>query len=351
MAPRRERLESGDDAVTAHTHLEAESRLPRDLVRSLADLLQHLDVGQIQTPEIWCGWCIAPVSGGANNLLFRVTGDAGDYAVKFTVRDARDRAGREYAALSALRQAGLDIAPRPIWLDRERHAQPVVVQTWLNGEALSRPPQTDAEWAALLDHYGAIHSVTPQRTTVPLASGYVNVSSGEAGKAMVHEHARMLPLEVRPASLREILAWLDGWSPPTWPTPPRTLVRVDGNWRNFVACGDALASVDWEYSGWGDPAFELSELALHPAYDGVPQERWEQFLMDYARRHNDPTVNLRVRTYTTIMLVWWLVRWTRYLYEVPRGMDARLVSRPAGWLAEVERQYGRYLARTEQINF
>ena len=313
----------------------------------LASLLQHLNITRPTASETWRGWHILPITGGANNLVYRVTHWPEDYAVKFTVRDERDRAGREYAALSALQQAGLHIAPEPIWLDRERYTQPVVVQSWIDGEMLDRPPQNDAEWSALLEHYCAIHSVTPDRTAVALTTGVLNVSSGEAGKALVREHAGRLPAEAQPRSLRDLLARFDDWSPPSWPAPPRTLVRVDGNWRNFVRCRDGLASVDWENSGWGDPAFELSELTVHPAYEGVSNSRWDQFIAAYDQRRDDPTLALRVQTYATIMLVWWVVRWARYLHEVPLGLDTRLVGRAEGWLAEVERQYHRYLAQAE----
>lgn len=310
----------------------------------LDQLLQHLDATQPQAADTWRGWRIAPVAGGANNLLYRATGASGDFAVKFTVRDDRDRAGREYTALSALRQAGLSVAPEPIRLERERYRQPVVVQSWLDGETLAGPPQSDAEWTAFLDHYDTVHSVTPERTTLELANGYLNASSGEAGQALVREHAGKLPLDAQSAPLQELLARFDAWSPPDWPTPALTLVRVDGNWRNFLRCGDGLASVDWEYSGWGDPAFELADLAMHPAYADVPRPRWDQLTLDYARRSGDPIAVLRIQTYTAVMLVWWAVRWARYRYEAPRGIDARLVSRPPEWLFEVERQYGRYLA-------
>ncbi len=47
------------------------------------------------------GWQITTIGGGANNLLYRVRGDEGDLAMKFVMRDARDRAGREYHALRA----------------------------------------------------------------------------------------------------------------------------------------------------------------------------------------------------------------------------------------------------------
>jgi hypothetical protein len=49
------------------------------------------------------------------------------------------------------------------------------------------------------------------------------------------------------------------------------------------------------------------------------------------------------------MQVWWAVRWTRTLYEVPRGLDQRLVERGPSWQGEAERAYARALARVERI--
>lgn len=98
-------------------------------MQTLTDLLQHLDTARPQSPSTWRNWAITPITGGTNNLLYRISGEAGDYAVKFTLRDARDRAGREAAALCALREAGLEIAPILVLLDRDRYAQPIVIQT------------------------------------------------------------------------------------------------------------------------------------------------------------------------------------------------------------------------------
>jgi hypothetical protein len=99
---------------------------------ALLPLVDYLAAGGAQAGE-WRGWRITRVAGAGNNLLYRATGDRHDLAIKFTIRDDRDRAGREYHALLALEQVGLAIAPAPLWLERERYAQPVVVQTWLAG--------------------------------------------------------------------------------------------------------------------------------------------------------------------------------------------------------------------------
>jgi len=73
------------------------------------------------------------INGGANNILYKVSGDDGVLAVKFTLRDSRRRAWREFQALTALQAHGLAIAPKPVLLDEDSYSQPVVVQEWLDG--------------------------------------------------------------------------------------------------------------------------------------------------------------------------------------------------------------------------
>ena len=308
-------------------------------------LLQYLEAVVPASAHVWAEWTITPIAGGANNLLYRVTNGQDDYAVKFTVRDERNRAGREFAALTALQAAGLVIAPQAIGCSLDRFRQPVIVQSWLEGAVLTGPPQSQVEWLALLDHYCLIHSFKPEHTTVVLPEAVLNVASGAAGKTLIEQQVAKLPLSAQPASLQAILAWLQTWTPPTWPAPPRTLCRVDPNWRNFIRLEARLSSVDWENSGWGDPAFELADLMTHPAYTSVSITTWHWLIDAYATAMHDPTAALRIQTYYTIMLVWWLVRWARFLYEVPQGLDVRLVARSPHWQSETEQNYRHYLTK------
>jgi aminoglycoside phosphotransferase (APT) family kinase protein len=314
---------------------------------ALTALLQHLDGDAAHGPHAWREWQVTPVTGGANNLLYRATSARADYAIKFTVRDARDRAGREYAALSALHQAGLPIVPLPIHLDQERYRQPVVVQSWLEGDALKASPENDADWDALLAHYCAIHTLTPSRAQMPIAEATVNMSSAAAGRLLVAQHVAKLPPEALPASLLALLGWLEKTRLPEWDAPPRALCHTDPNWRNFIRRPRDWASVDWENSGWGDPAFEIADLITHPAYEHVGSERWEWLAAAYAERRHDPCAVTRIHTYVTILLIWWVVRMARYLYEVPRGLDPRLATRPQNWQRETERKCAQYVERAE----
>lgn len=311
----------------------------------LLPLLHYLDITPVTTAHSWAEWMITPMAGGANNLLYRVTNEAVDYAVKFTIRDERNRAGREFAALTALQAAGLRVAPQAIGYAVDGFRQPVIVQSWLEGAVLTGPPQSQAEWLALIDHYCLIHSLQPEHTSVDLAEAVLTMTSGAAGKALIEQQVAKLPLVARPASLQTILAWLQRWTPPTWPPPPRTLCRVDGNWRNFIRQPQALLSVDWEYSGWGDPAFEIADLMTHPAYTSVELPTWQWLIEAYATASGDQTAAIRIQTYYTLMLVWWLVRWARFLYEVPRELDVRLAARSPGWQSETEQSYMHYLTK------
>lgn len=299
-------------------------------------LLAFLDQSKPQNPITFEGWQIKPVTGGANNLLYRVTGKQGDYAIKFTIRDARRRAEREFNALSAL--DGFDLAPRPILLDQERYSLPVVVQTWIEGEVRSEPPQTDEDWSMLVDYLVCLRAV-PVKVFLPKPVVYAE--NRDHCKQIIHEKLDRLPLESQPDSLRDLIRRFDALSMPEWDIPTFTLVRSDPNPRNFIRREGQWVSVDWEYGGLTDPAFEIADMMAHAAYIDVPRERWEWVINRYCS--HDGAGEIRIRTYWQMMTVWWAVRFVQYLYEIPRGLDPRLAERSPDWEEQAERKYLHYV--------
>jgi aminoglycoside phosphotransferase (APT) family kinase protein len=318
-----------------------------DRLDSVAGLLGYLSDDPPGAAHGWRGWRISPVAGGANNRLYRATGPAGDLAIKFTLRDTRDRAGREYAALVALRTLGLDLAPAPVLLERDRFPLPVVVQTWLPGEPLAGPPASESGWRALVEHYAAIHQVTPAALGTPLPDAVLTARSADEARRRVWQQVAQLPPEGRPAVLRGLVRRLDAWHAPRWPAPEMALARCDPNVRNILRRPGPWASVDWENSGWGDPAFEIADLMAHPSYLHVPEARWEWVIAAYVCHGAHASARVRIATYRVYMLVWWVARLARTLYEVPRGGDARLVARPAGWEADISRKLTHYAAAAD----
>ncbi len=308
------------------------------LPNSLENLLQYIDDTHPIGQETWNDSTIESIDGGVNNLVYRVKHKGYDFACKFTIRDERNRARREFVALRALREEGLEIAPAALWLDENTYSQPVVLQTWIDGQSLSSAPKTSSDWRCLLKHYSLIHSLKKRSFTDQIDNAALNFQNGHHGKTKVLQTANKIPLEARPDELIKLLQWFEDWNPPSFPSATLSLCRVDANWRNFIKLEDECVSVDWENSGWGDSAFEIADLMTHPAYEGVSLDEWESVIQTYIKLINDPDCEIRIRTYYLEMQMWWVIRWVRYLYEIPRGLDNRLAKRSDDWKLHTERK-------------
>ena len=322
------------------------------------DLFKVLDIlaGDFAEVEMRLGdWEVRLVAGGRNNRLFRVTGPVGDLAVKFYRIDSRDRAGREFQALTVLRSLGLEIAPQPLLLERARVARPLTVQTWLPGRVHEGPPQSEEEWQRLVEHYNAIHSVVPGRvrpanTEPPLPGAFMTFqSAGEAVERVLAEIATFPGGAMRPGLL-SLVRRLEGTVFPAWPAPEVCLSRCDPSTGNLLRREGAWASVDWEYAGWGDPAFEIGDLMTHPHYRSVSEERWEWFI-DALERVNEDDLTFRTRawTYYAIFLARWVGVFSRYWHQRDSGQvdSERLGQFPEEWWAALPEEYENYRARAE----
>ena len=327
----------------------------QERAQALHPLLTHLQQMR-QTPEqewqgclrpavFWRDWRIQRIDGGWSNLLYRATNEAGDLAVKFTLPDGRDRAGREYGALTALREAGLSVAPEAVLLDRTRYVQPVIVLTWLSGEVSPEPPTDDIGWSRLVEHFAQVHGVRPDHTTVRLPEAVVNANDPAQAVGAVKQQLARIPLSHRPTPLGGLLHELERCRFPSWSQAPAALCRVDNNILNMVRRLGPWASVDWENAGWGDPAFDVAQWMTHASYIRVPQARWGWVKERYASLVDDATAAERIAAYVPIVLVWWVARLARYLFEIPRGLDERLVPWPDGWQGDLQAKYDHYLGR------
>lgn len=342
-------------------------------VSGLLALMDHLAVAvPEQAQGRWQTWQIERVGGGMNNRLFRVQRDGEDYAIKFTMRDRRDRAGREWWALNLLRGAGFKLAPEPVWLDRNRYKQPVIVQTWLSGSVDDKLPEAEGEWEKLLAHLLAIHTLKPapvrQRllghpmfmgvmrhlhafTSNQMLPGLrpvvLHVTNAVDARAQIRWQMAQIPEPEQPRELQRLVERTNRTSFPTWRAPAQTFCRADPNIRNFIRRPETWVSVDWEYSGWGDPAFEIADFVTHIAHLDVPETRWIWFVDRYCAASSDSACAERIAVYRVLMLVWWCARMARYLYETGQGLDRRLVESPADWQETKRRQYQHYVRRAE----
>jgi aminoglycoside phosphotransferase (APT) family kinase protein len=314
----------------------------------LRPLLHDLaEKGLAAVPD-WPDWVIVAVHGGWNGLVYRATGPWGDLAIKFTSRDDRQRAAREYRALLALHEAGLPIAPYPVLVAHDHHRLAAVVQSWLVGKVTAAPPADDAEWAQLLHHLVQVHSVTPSRVSLRLRQAALTAESPAASRRLVYEQASRIPKEHQPAEARALLHRLESAGRPDWKPAELVLCRCDANLLNYIRRPGAWASVDWENSGWGDPAFEVAELITHPSFTDVNAERWEWVVNAYDGLVDDPAIAFRIRAYREVLVVWWVFRMLRYLYDFRRGADQRPAQRPSEQ-SRLSAHYEHYLALAQQL--
>lgn len=296
--------------------------------RSLESLLDHLHDEPPRQPENWRGWRITPAAETISGLTYLIEEDEQPLGVKFATRDCFDRAGTEYACLSALRAADMKIAPEPVLLETARYSCPVIVRTWLCGRIVENIPQDDRSWEAILDHLLAVHSLTPRLLSKKIAASVptaaLTAHSAREGLTHLREHlVRELSSGGTPAKLASLVEQIERTEHPFWPHPQPTLCRGDPNRYNFLLQRDGgtggarCLSFDWEYGGWGDPAFEVASLISAPTMVKMSLERKEWLIAEYAARSADETVATRIRAYHPMVLAWWAIRFARFLMQMP----------------------------------
>lgn len=308
----------------------------------LDQLLKFLALARPQNALEWHEWHVTPVPGGANNLLYRIDRGAQKLAVKFSRRDKRKRARREAQALNALQSTQPPLAPRLLHYGHIMVDLDVTVQSWTPGEVSGQPPQKEEDWRALVAHYAALHSISHQQLPGTFLNAVLNADSHVGAKQLVFTQLSLIPTEAQPDTLRASIKKLDRRKAVVWPKPPKRFLRNDPNLLNFIRLPDGWISVDWENSGWGDPAFEIADLLAHPCYMSIPEQRRKWIVETYISFMEDEQAAERIQTYYEVLLTWWLTRLARMLYEVPRGLDQRLIERPAEWQVDIKARYEIY---------
>lgn len=332
-------------------------RLKITSLPDLAPLLTFLSTRPASAAEL-NRWRIKPVGGGWNNLLYHACGPEGDFAIKFSRRDARDRAGREFAALALLKECAPGLAPEPVLLDRDCCPLPVVVQAWIEGETSAILPSTLEDWRALAEHYAAIHDAAIEPSHGPffpeIRPAALTFDSAIDAVQYVLKELASIPEAGWTPGLRRLAARFEerAGSFPRWSAPPHVFCRSDPNILNiFRHAHRPWQSVDWENSGWGDPAFELGDLLAHPCYKTASPEHIQAFMDACAALHpGDPTFMTRVRTYYAIIIVRWTGIFARYWYQrdhLPPD-STRLAQAPAAWWHSLPDEHARCLTLAEQ---
>lgn len=308
-------------------------------------------------------------SQGLSNTLYRVRINGDVYACKLFVVDERRRAQREWAALCALRAAGLKLAPEPVAFAPDGPLpQPAIVYRWVNGEMLSEVPLIQADLQALVAALGQVHRTPAVAQCERLAAwrrpaGYaaclaeIQGAIGEMQEWVASPAAQqtdrpgwvadlpaIVPLIAGAVRQAEVLV-AEASTSGQYPVP--ALVRADGSLDNVLRTGSgALIFLDWESSGWGDPAYDLAELRWHPRNQQIPQRSWEAALATYDPPPDDQTFAERLAIYSRLLPLWWIGRSVLHLIEGVKQITGytRLVPVPTRMYRSVRTQLDSYLA-------
>ncbi|MBC8492246.1 MAG: aminoglycoside phosphotransferase family protein, partial [Chloroflexi bacterium] len=288
------------------------------------------------------------------------------YACKLCVADECRRAAQEYAALRLLQAAGLDIAPQPLWLDDSCTIVPfpAVAYRWLPGQPLS-PSPTAQQLASLLDSFQRLHALQP--------SDFEDHNVRDAW-------AHWFDFELYLVELRDFLAKYGSWLAATDPdgrdlrdrlawlvdscaevvltttvNPGREsvslrLCRVDPNLKNTVWSGDGrLRWVDWEFSGWGDPAIDIAELRWHAASVEMSEAQHAWLRDNYRRPTGDHAFEERLAVWDLLRATRWPFLILRWLWSEHHGPDRVRLTRPAADVAELRARLVRFIERAERL--
>jgi thiamine kinase-like enzyme len=318
--------------------------------------------------ETWSeqGLKIVRIGGGGNNALFKVTQEDVSYACKLFVSDGRHRAWREYATLNLLDRVGLDIAPQPVWFDESCTTlpHPLVVYRWLLGSPPG-PTLTADQLSALLESIHRLHDCRPedfqdpgileawfhwfdfkpyQDELIDLMNVYgfwlkSNIPDGE--KIFVrlvrlveacNQYFRKIDLDPGRESVK------------------MSLCRVDPNLANTVwSPNGSIRWVDWEYSGWGDPALELAEIRWHASFENLGDAQHTWLRINYQPCEDDHDFQARVTAWDHLLAVRWPLLIARWLWSEQNGADRERLTHlqvdQSGQRARLEN----YLARAEAL--
>jgi aminoglycoside phosphotransferase (APT) family kinase protein len=273
----------------------------------------------------WRGWHIRPIASG-NNLLFRTTCEGHDWAVKFLIRDQRNRAQREFGALTLIDSRGAPVGPRPLYINQDSYEHAVIVQTWIDGTALSSPPADDSTWSRILQTYALIHRIQPAdalRHGVA-ANQTIGVIPVDQTADAIRAFAQEIPPTVHAEALANLIETLDQVRLPSVRTS-QCWCHGDPNIRNLLVTTSGVQLVDWEYSGIGDPAQEIAGLLTHPFARSISEKRRQWIAEHYASLSGDPDMLPRIQVQYALRLTWWCVRLVFGRYALLQRPTRRLV--------------------------
>lgn len=206
--------------------------------------------------------------------------------------------------------ARYDVAPKPIFY--EAKAGPFVLYRYLEGKMWERERPSPQQLEALAEAWLHLNSITstepwPSRGVQNPILAFEKVAKlmdEWAETAVHHDKQRVMHLTHLLQSRRSLFEELHALP------VQRVFSRSDQRFANVITRGDGrLSFVDWEDSGWHDPARSAADIIFHPNQEDLLTWReWEPFLERYVGhwRRQDAYFERRLVLYTAVIPLFWL---------------------------------------------
>lgn len=260
---------------------------------------------------------VTPISRNLGSKVFRVSGQSDEVALKVFHQDQAWRARAELDAIGFLESTAGHFCPRLTEYSLDRPA-PFVALEWIDSVA---PPTCDARHLEMVtDYLASLHTVdwtqhTKSRrhdvrsTKQLLAAIEAEVSRLRSRNPQVLAHWNRLREEAETNSFDA-------------EPESASFCKGDLNFANFLFASEGLTSIDWEYGGIGDTAYELADLATHPSYLAIDKDTMSATVRRYANATNirgqlREAWSARRKSYERLNLFWWYFRIERELKEMP----------------------------------
>lgn len=267
------------------------------------------------------GWTLERHFGGANGIVYRATHKnpkQAPLALKMSRRDARQRTLRDFTALLALHKAKISaVCPFPIiyYDDLDDLPGNVLVSEWLAGQPLqgALDEGETSTWEAILLTFARVHSLTGSQAALPLKPAVLSIQHPIDLLAAIRERRQRLPLEgclgcLSALELDQSIADFYQTTPHYWAQPVvPSLILCDPNPLNMILHEGTIKFVDWENSGWSDPALDIADWLARPTslHLSAPFRLW--LMTQYAKFSLDRSAPERIEVYARLMALWWLV--------------------------------------------
>ena len=274
--------------------------------------------------------------------------------------------GANTARYGCCTAVGLNLAPEPLWLDESCSVvpYPAVAYRWLRGTPLGLNPTTQ-QLAALIDSIQRLHDIGPSDAgDVELYNAWFHwfdfARYLDELKALLSEYrAWLVSADAQGCELRRRLTRLvedcsvfvaRNQADPSRERVPLRLCRVDPGLANALWCDDGrLRWIDWEYSGWGDPALNLADLRWHAALDGLSSAEHGRLRDSYRRPIGDTEFEERLAVWDRLIATRWAFLILRWLRSAREGPDRERLTQPENDGPALMAQMVRFIERAERV--